>query len=140
MDKALFDEMAELEDRHWWFRARSEITMALLGKYLPRCGDDPRSGSGCAVVGDFGTGTGHMLAGLGKFGTAYGMESSRDALAYAVGKGVAEVREGALPWSVPYGESFFDAILMQTCSNTFPRRWSRSERFAGASSRAVSRS
>jgi len=105
MDKALFDEMAAVEDRHWWFRAREEITMALLEKHL--------AGIENPVIGDFGTGTGHMLAPLSRLGKVYGMESSPEALEYALSKGVAEVRRGSLPHEIPYGEGFFDAVLMQ---------------------------
>lgn len=105
MDKALFDEMALVEDYHWWFRARKQITLSLLRRHLPALGG--------LVVGDFGTGTGHMLEDLREFGVVYGLESSPDALAYAVAKGVADVRFGSLPKNIPYPKSFFDAILMQ---------------------------
>jgi SAM-dependent methyltransferase len=104
MDESLFDEMDAVAERHWWFRGRREIVLALLRRHLP-------PGGGLAI-GDLGTGTGHMLRGLGEFGTPYGMEPSPGAARYAEARGGGEVREGALPDRVPYAPDFFDAVLL----------------------------
>ncbi len=61
METEEYQRMFEVEDRHWWFRARQRIVLGLLRRYA-----DPSQASGLCV--DVGCGTGALLAALGERG------------------------------------------------------------------------
>lgn len=60
MDKVLYRQYYEIEDRHWWFEARKAIILGLLDSYLPA--------SSQRVVLDAGGGTGGLLKDLQRYG------------------------------------------------------------------------
>ena len=68
--------MAEVEDRHWWWRARREILRGVLEQYAPA-----RNGHSRRVL-EVGCGTGGNLATLQEFGEVLGAEHEPAALGY----------------------------------------------------------
>jgi len=65
MERIVYDQMAELDQRHWWYRARREVLAALIRRTgLPAH----------AQVLEIGCGTGHNLAMLGEFGEVDALE------------------------------------------------------------------
>ncbi len=84
--------MAEVEERHWWFRARRDIT----GAAIARLGLAP----GARVL-EAGCGTGGNLAMLSGFGTVRAFEPDPAALEVARAKRRAEVVPGGLPDGLP---------------------------------------
>lgn len=75
MDNALFDQHADLEDRHWWFVGRRQVMRALVEAVLP-------PGEGGVVI-DVGAGTGANLASLADQYRVVGLEPSEHAVAHA---------------------------------------------------------
>jgi SAM-dependent methyltransferase len=66
MERIVYDRMAELDSRHWWYRARREILARLIEtKVKPPPG---------ARILEIGCGTGHNLDMLGRFGTVDAVE------------------------------------------------------------------
>jgi ubiquinone/menaquinone biosynthesis C-methylase UbiE len=51
MERVVYDQMAELDERHWWYRARREVLEAL----IRRVARPPRD----ARILEIGCGTGH---------------------------------------------------------------------------------
>lgn len=93
--------MARIEEEHWWYRARREFISAAFARLkLPAN----------ATILDAGCGTGGSLAMLSQFGTLKGMEYDGGARDIAAARGIAEVLQGALPDSVPFPLTQFDAI------------------------------
>ncbi len=90
MERVVYQQMAELDDRHWWYRARREILAAL----IRRDGQLPPN----AEILEIGCGTGHNLAMLGKFGHVEGLELDGEARA------LAEKRLGRTVMSAPLPE------------------------------------
>ena len=90
MERVVYQQMAELDDRHWWYRARREILAAL----IRRDGQLPPN----AEILEIGCGTGHNLAMLGKFGHVEGLELDGEARA------LAEKRLGLTVMSAPLPE------------------------------------
>ncbi len=80
MDRILYDRMAELDSKHWWYRARRHVLAALIER---RVALPP-----FASILEIGCGTGHNLAMLGQFGTVDAIEVDDAA------RGVAEARLG----------------------------------------------
>jgi SAM-dependent methyltransferase len=66
MERIVYDRMAELDERHWWYRARREILAELIRRRIP-LPDDPR-------ILEIGCGTGHNLEMLRRFGRVDGIE------------------------------------------------------------------
>jgi SAM-dependent methyltransferase len=90
MERIVYQQMAELDERHWWYRARREILADLIGREVRL----PAK----AKVLEIGCGTGHNLAMLGKFGRVDALELDEEARA------VAEKRLGRKALSSPLPE------------------------------------
>ena len=60
MERSVYTQMAELDQRHWWYRARREVLAALILRAVGPAKD--------ATILEIGCGTGHNLAMLGEFG------------------------------------------------------------------------
>ncbi len=103
MNPEIYERMAWLEDRHWWFRARRAIVAKLIaGLGLPV---DAR-------ILDAGCGTGGNLAMLSGFGKVEAMEMDDWAREIAAAKGVASVAPGRLPDGLPFQEGNFDLVAL----------------------------
>nr|WP_294169312.1 class I SAM-dependent methyltransferase [uncultured Sphingomonas sp.] len=90
MERVIYDRMAELDQLHWWYRARREVLAALIRRRaLP-----PPGGR----ILEVGCGTGHNLAMLGRFGTVDAIEVDSPARA------IAEQRLGRAVGSAPLPE------------------------------------
>jgi SAM-dependent methyltransferase len=75
MERIVYDRMAELDSRHWWYRARREI----LGRVIETRVKPPRG----ARILEIGCGTGHNLEMLARFGTVDAVEMDDAARAVA---------------------------------------------------------
>jgi SAM-dependent methyltransferase len=71
MERVVYQQMAELDDRHWWYRARRKIIADL----IRREARPPKS----AAILEIGCGTGHNLAMLAGFGHVEGLELDDEA-------------------------------------------------------------
>jgi SAM-dependent methyltransferase len=80
MERVVYRQMAELDQRHWWFRARREVLAALIERTtkLPKR----------ARLLEIGCGTGHNLPMLAGFGRTDAVEIDEEA------RGIAERRLG----------------------------------------------
>jgi len=90
MDRIVYDSMAALDQRHWWYRARREVIAAL----IRRCALPPTN----AEILEIGCGTGHNLAMLSQFGEVSAIEVDPEA------REVAEKRLGKAVLSAPLPE------------------------------------
>jgi SAM-dependent methyltransferase len=90
MERVVYDQMAQLDERHWWYRARREVIAALIRRRAR-----PRQG---AKLLEIGCGTGHNLAMLGEFGTVDALELD------AAARAIAEKRLGRPVMSAPLPE------------------------------------
>lgn len=90
MDRAAYREMAELDDHHWWYRARRKIIADLIRREAA-----PRDS---ARILEIGCGTGHNLAMLSGFGHVDGLELDDEA------RSISEKRLGRTIMSSPLPE------------------------------------
>lgn len=79
MSPGAYEEMARLQNRHWWFLARRQIMRSMLTALQLPAGAD---------ILEVGSGTGSNLALLSEFGRVVGLEMSGEAIAYARAQGL----------------------------------------------------
>jgi SAM-dependent methyltransferase len=99
MEPEAYVEMAEVQDRHWWFRGRREILRSVIaGLQLP---DSSR-------ILEIGAGTGGNLAMLSQFGSVRALEMDDYACSIARQRtdNRIEIRQGQLPDLIPYDDPF----------------------------------
>jgi SAM-dependent methyltransferase len=75
MERSVYQQMAELDQRHWWYRARREV----LAELIRREAMPPAN----ARILEIGCGTGHNLEMLGQFGRLDAIELDDEARAIA---------------------------------------------------------
>jgi len=103
VEAELYQQMRELEDRHWWFVGRRAIVASLLrNSGLPK---DAR-------MLDVGCGTGGNLGMLSKFGQVIGAELDENAAQLALGRGYAPIVRGKLPDALPLAADSFQCITL----------------------------
>jgi 2-polyprenyl-3-methyl-5-hydroxy-6-metoxy-1,4-benzoquinol methylase len=105
MRDEIYGEIFAAEQKHWWFVARHRIILHLLERYLP-----PNSGTPQKVA-DLGCGCGMMLVRLSEKYEPVGLDGSRQAVEFALRRGVT-AKLGALPEDVPLARESYDAVLM----------------------------
>ena len=105
MERAAYDEMRALEDRHWWFRGKRRMLTPLIARAV--------KGAGARLL-DVGCGTGANLAFVERrFAGArtLGLDFDAGALAYSRGR---EVRAGLLRGEgtrLPLRDASLDGLL-----------------------------
>jgi SAM-dependent methyltransferase len=90
MDRSVYQHMAALDQRHWWYRARREVLAALIAR-------EARPPANAKIL-EIGCGTGHNLAMLGRFGKVEALELDEEA------RSLAEQRLGGKVMSAPLPE------------------------------------
>jgi SAM-dependent methyltransferase len=90
MERVVYRQMAELDQRHWWYRARRRILADLIRREVALSAD-PR-------ILEIGCGTGHNLEMLAQFGQVDAVELDEEA------RGVAEQRLGRKVLNAPLPE------------------------------------
>ena len=102
MDTSLWDAIAKVERRHWWFRGRREIVARVLEARLP---------AGASVL-DVGCGTGFVLERLAARFDVTGLEPDASVRARAHPSIAAKLLPGGSDDLSALGGRRFDAVLM----------------------------
>jgi len=102
MDEALWDAIARVERRHWWFAGRREIVARLLERRLP---------AGAAVL-DLGCGTGFVVERLARAFDAWGLEPDAGVRARAAAGIAPRILPGSTDDLTALGGRRFDAVTL----------------------------
>ena len=105
MNPDIYERMGEIEDRHWWFRARRRVAEHMLRSLrLPEN----------ARILEVGVGCGGNWRMLSRFGRVSGIEPFEPARRIARRKIGVDISEGALPDDLPDNiqEESFDLIAL----------------------------
>ena len=104
MDRRVYDRMAELDGRHWWYRARRDILADLITRKIRLPAD--------ARILEVGCGTGHNLEMLQRFGRADGIEidpAARDLAEQRLGRPISTA---PLPELTGVDEGAYDLVAL----------------------------
>ena len=104
MERKVYEQMAQLDQRHWWFTARRRI----LAELIERVAKPPKD----ARILELGAGTGHNLAMLSRFGTVEASELDPIARNLASERLGREVKEAALPNLSMFPADSYDLIAL----------------------------
>ena len=85
MQPYLYDDLYELEDTHWWHRAKRRLVSNLIVRCAAR--KRPR-------ILDVGCGTGKNIEAWSRFGPSSGIDSEPRAIAYCKKRGISNVCQG----------------------------------------------
>jgi SAM-dependent methyltransferase len=102
MERVVYQQMAELDDRHWWYRARRQIIADLIQREarLPRN----------AKILEIGCGTGHNLPMLSGFGHVDGLELDDEARALSERRLGRKVMSSPLPELADVPDRNYDLV------------------------------
>jgi SAM-dependent methyltransferase len=104
MERKVYDQMAELDSRHWWFTARHRILDGIIERIIRPPAD--------ARILELGAGTGHNLAMLSRFGHVEASELDPGARKLASERLGRPVVEAALPDLSMFPAATFDLIAL----------------------------
>lgn len=104
MERIIYDRMAELDEVHWWYRARRRV----LGRLIERA-IRPRDGARLLEVG---CGTGHNVLMLRQFGTVDAVEIDAGARAIAEKRLGQAVADAPLPDLPGIAEGAYDIVAL----------------------------
>jgi SAM-dependent methyltransferase len=104
LEASVYDQFAELERRHFWFRGRRTIFFDLLAREL----GEARSGLDILEVG---CGPGGMMVPLARFGRVHGLDISHDAMRYCRHRGFPNVATGS-GMELPFADHSFDVVAL----------------------------
>ena len=102
MERSVYEQMAQLDERHWWYRGRREVLAAL----IRRVANPPPN----SRVLEIGCGTGHNLSMLGEFGRVDALELDEEARAFAEKRLGRSVMSAPLPEIAGVPDSHYDLI------------------------------
>jgi SAM-dependent methyltransferase len=102
MERVVYRQMAELDQRHWWYRARRDV----LGDLIRREAMPPAN----ARILEIGCGTGHNLEMLGAFGRVDAVELDEEARAVAEQRLGRAVMNSPLPELAGVRDGAYDLI------------------------------
>lgn len=102
MERAVYDHMAELDQRHWWYLGRRQVLASL----IERAAKPPSNGR----ILEVGCGTGHNLAMLQKFGRVDGVELDESVRAIAETRLGRQVMADKLPELGSVADKSYDLI------------------------------
>ena len=102
MERIVYDQMAELDQSHWWYRARRAVIAALIRRRA-----QPPPG---ARLLEIGCGTGHNLEMLAQFGAVDALEVDETARTLAEKRLGKAIFSAPLPELAGIPERFYDLV------------------------------
>jgi SAM-dependent methyltransferase len=102
MERFVYEQMAELDERHWWYCARRDVVAALIRRVVRPPKD--------AAILEIGCGTGHNFPMLSEFGHVDALELDDEARAIAEKRLGRSIMSSPLPDLAGVPERHYDMI------------------------------
>lgn len=103
METTVYQQFADLEENHFWFRGRRQIFFELIEQDL--------AGKRDLEILEIGCGAGGMLGPLSAYGQVTGLDISQDYIAFCRSRGYARVLT-ASGYELPFQDQSFDLVAM----------------------------
>lgn len=100
MQKYLYDDLYNLEEIHWWHKAKRNLVSSLMKQNF--------SGNRNKIL-DVGCGTGKNLESFAKFGNVWGIDSAKEAVTYCKKREIKNVTLGNVE-KIPFGTSLIAVV------------------------------
>lgn len=100
MQSYLYEDLYNLEEVHWWHKAKRELVNFFLQRNL----SDKES-----KILDVGCGTGKNIESFSKFGTVWGIDSSSEAISFCKKRGLKNVVRGNIE-KIPFFKQSFNFV------------------------------
>jgi SAM-dependent methyltransferase len=100
VDRPLYDEFNDIQERHWWFVGRRRTFIQLIDHYLYK-NEYPK-------ILDIGCGTGANMRSFAEFGDILGIDLSMDALKYCEALGFPLFQANIT--NIPFKNDQFDVV------------------------------
>ena len=100
MQKYLYTDLYNLEETHWWHKAKRELVSYFIRHNLSRKN---------STILDVGCGTGKNLATFSEYGKVWGIDSANEAITFCKKRGFNNVTIGNVE-KMPYKKNSFDLI------------------------------
>lgn len=103
MDEYLYKDLYDLEETHWWHKAKRDLTVSLIKKFAPVTKH--------LKIIDIGCGTGKNVEVFSRFGESWGIDTSPAAIAFCKKRGLSNIvlSEGE---KTPFENNSFDVVTM----------------------------
>jgi len=102
MERVVYDRMAEVDELHWWYRARREVLQSLIERLIRPPAD--------ARILEVGCGTGHNLKMLERFGTVDAIEIDAEARKIAQKRLGRTISSARLPGLRGIAKAHYDLV------------------------------
>lgn len=102
MERVIYDRMAELDELHWWYRARRRVLQAMIERVVT---PPPE-----ARILEVGCGTGHNLPMLARFGKVDAIEVDAEARAFAEKRTGRAISSAPLPTLHGIARGHYDLV------------------------------
>lgn len=109
MEKYLYEDLYELEEKHWWHIAKRENYLSLMNRFLNA--QKPK-------ILDIGCGTGKNIEVLSRLGNTWGLDSSKEALKFCQKRGLKNITLGRSDKTKFPGNSFDAVTLLDVLEHT----------------------
>jgi SAM-dependent methyltransferase len=103
MEASVYEQFAELEENHFWFRGRRTIFFDLIDREL-------RGRRGLEIL-EVGCGAGGMLVPLSRYGTVHGLDIAHGYMQYCRSRGFPRVVT-ASGLDLPFADRSFDFVAL----------------------------
>lgn len=103
MESTVYQQFADLEENHFWFRGRRQIFFELIEQDL--------AGRRDLEILEIGCGAGGMLGPLGAYGQVTGVDISQDYIEFCRSRGYERVLRGS-GYELPFADHSFDLVAM----------------------------
>lgn len=100
MQRYLYADLYNLEETHWWHKAKRELVSYFLEKYLLKKNNE---------ILDVGCGTGKNIESFSKFGIVWGIDSSYDAINFCKKRGLKNTVKGSIE-KIPFKNMSFECV------------------------------
>ena len=110
MEATVYEQFAELEENHFWFRGRRRIFFELIAQHLP-AGQENVDGHAREIL-EIGCGAGGMLGPLAEYGRVTGMDISKDYIQFCRSRGFDRVLTGS-GYELPFPDDTFNVVITE---------------------------